>query len=179
MKRKLSTSVKTTVKVSQRITFVKYVVAGTLFVALLAGGVFFYLNIGTSSQAVAGSKKDSELTPADYSQISFVDLSHLSAIEMELLTNRDFTTDTTRKEYASVKWIVNNSPDFLMLEVANNKSAYSLEIFDQSGLRILNFVNLTEEKFLVEKIDLMPDHLYSYVIKNAAAELYAGSLIFH
>lgn len=181
MKRKLSTSVKTTVKVSQRISLVKYAVAGTLLIAMIGGAIFLYLNLGNSENAEAGNRPkggQEELQNA-YQSRSIVDLSQLSLDEMELLTNRDFAHDTTKKVYASVKWNLNNSQSHLTLEVANSKAQYSLEIFDQNGFRVMNFVNLTDEKFFVDKMELIPNHQYSYVVKNTDSELYAGNLKFN
>lgn len=181
MKRKLSTSVKTTVKVSQRITIIKYVIAGTLLFAVIGGVVFFYLNLGNSENAEAGNRPKGGLEEAEvvFDSKSIVDLSRLSMDEMELLTNRDFVRDTTKKVYASVKWNLNNSLSHLTLEVANSKAQYSLEIFDQNGFRVMNFVNLTDEKFFVDKMELIPNYEYSYVVKNTANELYAGNLKFN
>lgn len=178
VKRKISTSVKTTVKVSQKITFVKCLVAGTLIILLAAGGVFVYLNIGDSEQAAAGNLPGGAAKSAGATQ-SLFDLSLLSIDEMEALTNRDFAYDTTRKNYTSVKWDFNNSLSYLTLEVTNNKSEYSLEIFDQNGYRVVHFVNITDEKFLLDKIDLIPNQEYSYVVKNTTGELYAGLLKFN
>jgi len=181
VKRKLSTSVKTTVKVSQRITLVKYAVAGTLLITLLGGAVFLYFNLANSEHAEAGNRPkggEEELQNAHRSR-SLIDLSQLSLNEMELLSNRDFVRDTTKKTYASVKWNLNNSLSHLTLEVANSKNEYSLEIFDQNGFRVLYFVNLTDEKFFVDKMELLPNHEYSYLVKNTANELYAGNLKFN
>lgn len=181
MKRKLSTSVKTTVKVSQRITLVKYAVAGTLLVAVIGGVIFLYLNLGNSEHAAAGNRQESGITETENAPtaMSLINLSQLSPEEMELLINRDFARDTTRKNYASVKWDVNSSPSHLTLEITNSTAQYSLEIFDRNGFRVMNFVNLTDKKFLVEKLDLIPNHEYNYLVKNTAGELYAGILTFN
>lgn len=191
MKRtRLTTSVKNTVKVSQRITIVKYVAAGTLIVTILGVAAFFYFNLGSSEDAEAGSRPEGgmeEVVDNTYkipdqqklAASSVIDFaSYLNGDEMKLLMDRSFVRDTTRKEYTSVKWNLNESFSHLTLEVSNSRYEYSLEVFDKNGSRVLYFAHLTDEKFMVDKFDLVSNHEYSYVVKNIAGELYAGNLRF-
>jgi len=137
-----------------------------------------YLNLANSEQAEAGTKR--KITKAEIAKIkSLVDLSHLSYEEMELLLNRDFVRDTLQKEYPSVKWNTNNVLSHLTLEVGNNKYEFSLELFDRNGSRVLYFANLTEEKVFVDKLELIPNYEYNYLITNSIGEMYAGNLKFN
>lgn len=168
-------------------TIVKYVVVGTFIIGLLGGGIFLFLNLGNSENAEAGTHPKGEMDEVgdntykdlqSNTNATAIDFSaYLNTEEMELLTNRDFIRDTTRKEYTSVKWNLDNH-DHLTLEVTNNKSTYSLEVFDHNGTRVLIFGNISDETFIVDKLDLVANHEYTYLVRNTAGELYAGNFKF-
>ncbi len=178
LRTKLSVTPNTTVKVKPRLLTVKYVVAGALIFTLIGVAVFVYLNLGSSEDAAAGMRKPPNATDAPARPV-LPDLSFLSREEMNLLTDRSFVRDTVRKDYTSVKWNVNASMSHLTLEVSNTKFQYTLELFDQNGQRVLNFINLDEAKVFVDKLQLMPNHQYNYVVRNTIGEMYAGSVMFN
>ena len=177
LSRKLTSRVSASIRVKQKVTLSRPVVAGTLIFIILGVSVFLYLNLASNEQAEARSHAVSHVT--DNIGKGFVDLSHLSSEEMKLLTNRDFITDTVQKDYSSVKWLLNKTLSHLTLEVSNIEYEYSLELFDKNGSRVLYFANLVDEKVFVDKLELVPNHEYNYLVRNIAGEMYAGNLLFN
>lgn len=157
---------------------VKYAVAGTLAFAIIGVSVFLYLNFANNEQASAGNRsKDKNKQSEQQTGNALVDLSHLSFDEMALLTDHDFVRDTVRKDYTSVKWNMNNSLSHLTLEVSNTKYAYSLELFDKNGSSVLYYDNLVDDKVFVDKMELIPNQTYSYLVRNSVGEMYVGELV--
>ena len=180
LSRRLNTTVNTSIGVKQRVSMVKYVVAGTLIFGLFGIAAFLYLNLSTAEQAEARKPLEEMLAlEIDKSTLGLLDLAHLTKEEMGLLQNRDFVTDTIQKEYSSVKWNLNNTLSHLTLEVSNNQHEYSLELFDRNGSRVLYFADLTSDKVFVDKLELVANHEYNYLVRNSVGEMYAGNLLFN
>lgn len=171
-RQRLRLHVNSSVKLSQRATIIRYAAAGTLMAALIGGIAFLYMNFASSDNAIAGNN---DVETSDIKKLAFVDLSHLSLDEMDLLNNRDFENDTIRKEYESVKWDL-NSMTHLVLEVSNAGLEFSLELFNLEGIRVLQFEGLNEKRVFVDRKGLNPDQQYNYVVKNKEGDIYAGIL---
>ncbi|GIV32897.1 MAG: hypothetical protein KatS3mg031_0432 [Chitinophagales bacterium] len=179
LKTKLGTSAHVTVKVKPRLLTVKYIIGGAILLTVVMGMVFIYLNLGHSDKAKAGGKSSADSNiPAFRPALPDI-LSLLTGEELGLLKDRSFERDTIRKQYNSVKWHVQYSPTHLALQVHNPQYNFSLEIYDQNGTRVMNFINLNEEMVMVDKSLLLPNHRYVYVVRNTQGEIYAGNVMFN